>query len=275
IENRVIAQLGGGIIQSSQSPLGQINGVVADLTRELWELAEEVYGSYDPAQAEGSRLDQLGHIRLIQRNGRSDGQYRQILMNEGVLNFGTADFQRSLQGVPGVTFSHVSVEDTGDLSPRPFEDGVIAACVIGGDENQVAEVIRRFVVPGITTYGNVRVQTEIEGISRSVSILRPTEVAVSGTIRIKDSGRNGIVPSATTVKSTVVNGWAARRINGLAVTDYHIRSIIEAAHPAAEFVSWNGTREGTDSETQVSDVEIPFIEIASIAVDDLEVQIGS
>lgn len=47
---------------STDSPIGQLNGIFASKVRELWEVAEEVYASMDPRQATGRSLENLSAI---------------------------------------------------------------------------------------------------------------------------------------------------------------------------------------------------------------------
>jgi uncharacterized phage protein gp47/JayE len=53
---------------SSDQPLGQINGIVAEATAELWDLAEAVYKAFDPDQNSGDAQDAVcaitGTVRL-------------------------------------------------------------------------------------------------------------------------------------------------------------------------------------------------------------------
>ena len=42
IESSLITEFGPGVIQTPQSPLGQINGTFADIMAEMWELFEDV-----------------------------------------------------------------------------------------------------------------------------------------------------------------------------------------------------------------------------------------
>jgi hypothetical protein len=54
VEAFLITEFGTGLIQTSQSPMGQINGVFAEGASKFWELGEDIYQSLDPDQAEGS-----------------------------------------------------------------------------------------------------------------------------------------------------------------------------------------------------------------------------
>ena len=53
VQEGMIGVFGADVIQTSESPIGQLNGFHADMVAELWEIAQSVYQSYDPNQAEG------------------------------------------------------------------------------------------------------------------------------------------------------------------------------------------------------------------------------
>jgi hypothetical protein len=92
IETDMKTVFGNGVVLSPQSPLGQLNGLFSSLTAFAWELAEDAYQSYDPDQAEGIRLDQLGRIRLIARAlGEADDSYRDAITNSGIARVDLAD----------------------------------------------------------------------------------------------------------------------------------------------------------------------------------------
>lgn len=54
LEAAMRTQFGAGVIQTAVSPLGQLNGLVADLLAEVDERNLDLYQSYDPDQAEGT-----------------------------------------------------------------------------------------------------------------------------------------------------------------------------------------------------------------------------
>jgi hypothetical protein len=103
IEEKARGIFGSGVVQTAQSPLGQLNGMFAELVGTLWEAAENTYQSYDPDQAEGVRLEQLGRMRLLERiDGELDPAYRQAITNAGRarLDIAGRDLVQSLCGRP-------------------------------------------------------------------------------------------------------------------------------------------------------------------------------
>lgn len=261
IEARMVTEFGSGVIQTSQSPLGQINGLMADLVTELWEQAEDVYQSYDPEQAEGTRLDTLGNLRLITRNGASDDQYRRAITNIGQGRVDVQDLAYALRGIDGVTYAQVFVNQTGEVTPDGLEAGTVAVAVIGGDDQEIAEVLRRYVVPGVNTYGNIHVSTNIDGFCRALAIIRPLEVEVTLTVSVRrvTDVQNCPPASLEAIGARLKELWLAERVNGLDVSFYTVRSIIEREFANIEVVGIQASRDGLPADLQAV---IGFVEIA-------------
>jgi len=59
--------LGTSINLTPQSPDGQINGLLADMEADLWNLLEEVYNAFNPNAASGASLDNLVAVNGITR----------------------------------------------------------------------------------------------------------------------------------------------------------------------------------------------------------------
>lgn len=267
----MVSQFGPGVVQTAASPLGQWNGVAADLANQIWETAEDVYQSYDPDQAEGSRLDILGRIRLVNRStGESDADYRQAITNAGRARNDVQDLRRAVLGLAGVTYAQVFVNDTGTIDDDSLlPSGYIAVAVIGGDDAEIAAAMRAFIVPGISTFGNARVTTNIDGYCRTLSIIRPILVPVQLTVTIhRGVDQLGCpAPSTTAIK----NGAAANfltLVNGENVDLYRVRQAIEKQFANVEVVSFIGTRDALTGQLNVP-VNIGFIELATISVDDI------
>lgn len=266
IEEKNITEFGPDVIQTSQSPLGQINGLVADLVAELWEEAEGLYQSYDPSQADGVRLDMLGRLRLVSRNGKTDGQYRQVITNVGQGRIDLQDLAQALASIPGVTFARVFLNEGNDMDLGALPPGFVAVAVIGGDDALIANVLRRYIVPGVGTYGNTRVSTNINGFCRSMSIIRPVVVPVELTVvihRMSDQ-QNCPPPSVDAIAATLAGAWPLESSNGTDPSFYTVRTIIERAFSNVEVVSVTGKREETTYPTNVS-VPISFLEIATLS----------
>jgi len=179
IEQANIDIFGPGLIQTEQSPMGQLNGLRADLLATEWENLLDVYQSLDPDQAEGARLDMLARLRLISRfAGESDESLRHAITNAGTPNTRDADFYRAVLNVDGVTWAKIYSNDTGAVDGDGLPAHSVAVVALGGDDSEIATVARQFIIPGITAYGNTQVSTTIEGFCRSIGITRPTPVPI-------------------------------------------------------------------------------------------------
>jgi hypothetical protein len=267
LEAAMITQFGPGVIQTPQSPLGQLNGLTADLVAEIEERNLDIYQSYDPDQSEGSRLDILARIRLINRGGMSDQDLRRALTNEGEGRIDIQDISRAVAGIDGVTYSRVLINDTGEFKPDGVSGGIVSLAVIGGEDQDIASVLRQYVVPGVDTFGNTQVSTEVDGFCRSVSIIRPVDVEVDLTVKVRriNDGRGCPPPSLFSLASFLANAWLISRDNGTDVSFYSIRSLIEAEYGNVEVTSINASRDGI-AQPDNQPAEISLFEIATLAV---------
>ena len=266
LESAMVTEFGPGIIQTPQSPLGQLNGLMADLIAEVDERNLELYQSVDPDQAEGNRLDILGRLRLISRNLESDEGLRKSITNEGQSRVDIQDLSRAIKSISGVTYSQVFVNETGEVTNYGLDRGSVAVAVIGGDDEEIAKTMRKYIVPGINTYGNTHVTSNVDGYCRSSSIIRPVVVPVTITINLKTTpDKFGCPPpSPTAIKSHVVDEWNKTRINGLDPTFFTVRSIIEGKFSNVEVINIVGERDDTEYPSN-SPVPIGFIEIAELS----------
>lgn len=276
IEAALITEFGPDVIQTSQSPLGQINGLMADLIAQLWELAEDAYQSYDPDQAEGIRLDTLARIRLLLRaGGESDESLRQAITNQGRARIDVQDVVRGIKGIEGVTYAEMFINETNQFDPDTLlQPGQVAVAVIGGDDEEIAKALRAYTVPGVSFYGNTYVTSEIDGRCRTVAIVRPIEIPVtlSITVRMNRDFRDCPPPAVLAVRDALVEDFLGDRLlrNGDDVTFFRIRSAIESRWPNVEVVSFTGSRDGID-QSMNEPVRIAFIEIARVSADNVTV----
>lgn len=262
LEAALITEFGPGAIQTPQSPFGQLNGLFADLAAEVHETLEDVYQSYDPDQAEGLRLDMLGRLRLLSRNGRDDAAYRKAITNAGVPRVDLADVLGAVESIAGVTFVAVYSNETDAIDGNGLPPGSVAVAVIGGDDAEVAATIRQYIVPGVITFGNTRIDTIVDGFCRSVSVVRPIEVPVTLDVMVRlGKDANGCPPPSTTsIASGLVADWAVTNANGKGVNAFNVRSLIEARYPAVEVVSITAERDGLSGPS----ADIAFIEISAL-----------
>jgi hypothetical protein len=271
IEAGLVTEFGPGLVQTSQSPMGQINGIFAEAMTKAWELAEDAYQSLDPDQAEGVRLDILGRIRRISRApGQSDDSFRRAITNIGQARIDLQDVSRAIAAIDGVTYYNVWTRDDTDEIPTPAN---LCLAVTGGSDDAIAAAIRAYIVPGMTLYGNATVESVIEGYCRSFRILRPIDVPVTLTVTVR-TFRDGLgcpPPSSIAIKAAVLN--SAYFLNGEDVTFYAIRQIIESSFSNVEVIEINGERDGI-GEGSNQPISIGFIERASISSANLTVVVA-
>lgn len=259
---------GDGVIQTPESPLGQLNGMCASLASTLWEISEATYQSYDPDQAEGIRLEQLARIRLLERMGAEvDDDFRAAITNAGRARIDLADIARSVGGVDGASYVRIfenksSATDTDGIPPHS-----LAVAVIGGDDLAVANAIRPYVVPGINAYGNTRVDTTVDGYCRTLTFVRPVAIPLGLQLTVVSRPDRLGCPAASNeaialAAATALTG-ATRPVNGQDITLHLVRTAVSAVYPNVEVVSAtayvlpNGTLKPLP-------VAIPFLSIAEI-----------
>ncbi|MBX4889762.1 hypothetical protein [Rhizobium bangladeshense] len=274
IEQSNIAVFGPGVIQTAQSPLGQLNGLRADLLAAAWEMFEDVYQSYDPDQAEGTRLDILARLRLITRaTDEDDTSLRQAITNLGVPNTRDADFYRAVINIDGVTWAKIYSNDTGSTDANGLAAHSVSVVAIGGDDVEIALVARQYVVPGISTFGNTMVSTEVEGFCRSMQIMRPDDVPVFLNVTVSKTNDSAGCPppSNAAIAQTLLAGLtgATRPANGQDITLHMIRTIISCVYPNVEVTAATGNRVGSGAAAMP--IVIGFDEIATITLDKIAI----
>lgn len=275
IEAALITEFGPGVIQTSQSPLGQINGLMADALSAVWELDEDLYQSLDPDQAEGIRLDILGRVRQIRRAAdETDASFRMAITNTGQARVDLQDIDRAVTALDGVTYSHVWVNDTGELDANLMPAGSICIAVTGGDDDEIAETIRTYVTPGVTLYGSTTIESLVDGYCRSFRILRPTEVPVTLNVTVRTFRDNlGCPPpSIAAIETALLEGLYL--LNGDDITPYRIRAVIENAFSTVQVIAINGSRDGIE-QLDNTDVVVGFIERASLSAENVTVTLES
>lgn len=274
LEQANTAVFGPGLIQTSQSPMGQLNGLRADAITEAWEIGEEAYQSRDPEQAEGINLDILARLRLISRVlGETDESLRQAITNSGVANTRDADFYRAILNVDGVTWAKIYSNDTGSTDANGIGAHSVSVAALGGDDQEVATVARQYIVPGISSYGNTMVSTEIDGFCRSISIMRPAETPIKLAITVsKQNGADGCPPpSNAAIAQTLYSGLtgANRPANGQDITLHLIRTIISCVFPNVEVTAGQGAFVA-DALDDLP-LSIAFNQIVTISLDNITV----
>lgn len=270
LEAAMTTEFGPGVIQTPQSPLGQLNGLMADLIAELWELAEDVYQSYDPDQAEGSRLDILGRLRLVRRAGdESDSTLRGLITNQSTARINLADLLRAVKNIDGVTYSQVFVNETSENDQNGMPRNTVAVAALGGADDEIADAITQYLIPGISTFGNTEINTFEDGFCRSLRLIRPVQIPTDLVVGIRFSpDRLGCpAPSPAAVEANLLAYLTSpdhRPRNGQDITAYFVRSYLESQFPnTVEVVYVSGFKNGVEV-IEGTGVPFEFLEIADV-----------
>jgi hypothetical protein len=268
IEENAKQVFGENVIQSPESPLGQLNRLCASLGTTLWETAEDTYQSYDPDQAEGVRLEQLGRIRLLERmDGEGDADYRAAITNQGRARIDIADLSRAASQVEGVSFAKVFINPKDETDADGIPGHAVAVAVIGGDDDAVARAIRPYIVPGIDAYGNARADIDVDGYCRTIYFVRPTPIRLGLQLqaRVKADRLGCPPPSAVAIGLTVSNALTGqtRPVNGQDIDLHLIRTAVTAAYPNVEIIGGTYTLL-PDGDLMPLPALIPFLSIAEI-----------
>lgn len=271
VEELMRNEFGADVIQTAATPLGQINGIFSGMAAIAEERNEALYQSRDPDQAEGVNLDILARLRpRLFRGNLTDAQLRQAITNFGEARVNLRDISHAIQSVDGVTYSHVFVNETGETKEYKWERSTIVIAVIGGDDEEIANLLWNYVTPGISTYGNHQVFANIEGFCRLFSVIRPIEIKPELVIHVRvfNDSSGCPPPDAVSIRDAFVSAWQATRLNGKDLTDYTVRSIIESTFDSVEYLFLEGSR---DMGPISSFVDIGFIEIATLEPDNVQV----
>jgi len=211
LQDAMVALFGPGVIQTAQSPLGQLNGLFSDLTGETLEVVEDTYQSFDVDQAEGPRLDMLAKLRRLTRHAEeSDVDFRVRITNQGQADIKlTANLNR-LRAVPGVTWASAHENYTSETDDLDAPAHSVAYAVVGGDDDDVAEMVYQLSVPGVELHGNTEISVTIEGFCRRVKFIRPDDVPIRVEIDVKHipDSCNCAPPSISTITDFVIAAFA-------------------------------------------------------------------
>lgn len=212
IETAMVGVFGAGVRQDAQSPLGQLNGLFADLSADFWEVIEDAYQSFDVDQAEEVRLDMLAKLRrLVRPDGETDGAFRLRITNHGQADVSTLQAINRLKAIDGVTWAAVRINDSDEEDALGQPAHSVAYAVVGGDDEEVATEVYNATVPGIYLFGNTNVEIVSGGFCQVSRFIRPTDVRVRAEIDVRYLGDacNCAPPTVGTVAQAVATFFAS------------------------------------------------------------------
>jgi len=243
----------------------------------LWEVAESVYQSYDPDQAEGVRLEQLARLRLLERgDGELDEALRAAITNAGRARIDLADLYRAIRNVTGVTWAHVFVNDTATVDASGISPNSVSVAVLGGSDSKVAAQIRTFVVPGVGTYGNIQASTVIEGFCRSVAFVRPVVRDVTLALTVQTSPGVGGCPAPTTIAmgQAIAEGLSgdSRPVNGADIDLHMLQMALSCRFPNVRITAAQASFR--PAAVAALPLAVGFFEIAAISADNITITVA-
>lgn len=289
IETDLFDTFGQQLIQTSESPMGQINGIFAASVNDLWELGEEIYQSLDPDQAEGSRLESLARLRLLSRNGLSDIDLRTEINNEGITKFDVKDVEQSLLSVSD--YARVVLNDTGTFSNIQsyiFQNsseslevplGNVLVAVTENDNHShsdVANVLLQTLPIGSQTSGATLIETNsAASVAQSfrVFFVENVDTELELNLRLDNSSGDAFIPDAQQIINGFAQRWQEDRRNGKNVTFYNLRSVIECVYPNLEVVSFRANRFNEPTGTLNDPFEVGFSQFATIPAANVTINI--
>ena len=277
--------LGPATIQTSESPLGQINGVFSEAVNDAWELGESIYQSFDPDQATGTRLESIAKLRLLQRNGQDDTDLRQRINNEGVNKFDVRDIQQALEDLGSIDYVKVFLNDEGDLNEiKPFGNlpqtidsdlGDVVIVLSNNINSQVANLLLEYLPIGGNTAGPITIQTDSSAeVSQEFDVFSLNFIEIeelSLNLRLDNGTFEAFRPDAQQIINGFSTEWFENRLNGHDVNYYNLRRVIECIYPNIELVSFQ-IKQINQNQLQLNEaLEIGFAEIAIINPESIQV----
>lgn len=186
LEAAMIAEFGPDVVQTAQSPLGQLNGLMTEAIALTWEIAENTYQSFDIDQAEQLRLNTTAKLRRLERlPGETDGAFRLRISNEAQADIKlVANIQR-LSALDGVTWVSARENATSEVSALGMPPHSVAYAVLGGDDGEVGYAVYQLSVPGVEMVGNYLVNIVADDYCQQALYIRPEIVPVRVAIDVK------------------------------------------------------------------------------------------
>jgi hypothetical protein len=227
LQAKMIEVFGPGVIQTPQSPLGQIIGVVADVSNEGWENALDTYQSFDVDAALQTRLDTTGQFqRMTRLPGESDEAFRSRISNTFRADIKLSKRINDIAAIDGVSFAWIIENSGNEENSYGMPPHSVAHAVIGGDDEDVAAVIYENAIGGIGLFGDYPVSIEADGFCRTVLFIRPIEVPIRVELDVRHiaDACQCAPPSIGTITQFVIDAFAGEcgYKNGDTVTEDRI-----------------------------------------------------
>lgn len=229
IEAATVERFGADVVQDAESPMGEINGIFADVISDIWQEIEATYQSFDLDGAEGPRLDIIGKFQRLPRlSGELDGAYRLRISNDDKANIKLAHRLNLLRSVDGVTFAWIIENSTDVENEHGMPPHSVSYAVTGGDDEDVAALIYENAIGGVGLYGDYFAEVNVDGFCRTITFIRPVEVPVRVELDVRHipDGCQCAPPSVSTITQFVIDAFAGEcgYKNGDTVTSDRVAS---------------------------------------------------
>lgn len=211
LQAKMIEVFGPGVIQTPQSPLGQLIGMVTDVSNEGWENALDTYQSFDVDAAVATRLDTTAQYqRMTRLPGESDEAFRSRISNTFRADIKLSKRNSDLASIDGVTFAWIIENSSHEVNSYGMPPHSVAHAVIGGDDEDVAKVIYENAIGGIGLFGDYPVSIEADGFCRTVLFIRPIEVPIRVELDVRHiaDACQCAPPSVGTITQFVIDAFA-------------------------------------------------------------------
>ena len=156
---------------SPSSPDGQLIDLFCYAYSDVAEAIQATFAELDVASAEGTFLDNIGRIMGIDREGRDDDAYRDVLLNAKQNGLATYDNMLSyLKGALGSGITLIANDNAVE------EDGIPghSVCInvsesVSKTDDEIAQAIWHCKPAGIATFGaELGIATDAAGLSHKV-----------------------------------------------------------------------------------------------------------
>ncbi|MDT9702267.1 hypothetical protein, partial [Streptomyces sp. P17] len=103
-------------------------------------------------------------------------------------------------------YAQVFANEEGLDNEYGMPPNTVTAGVLGGDEDEIADVVNDYVAPGVTMYGNTIINIDIDGYCRAIKFVRPVEIEISMRVFVKlDATNRGCpAPSPSAIASALL-----------------------------------------------------------------------
>jgi uncharacterized phage protein gp47/JayE len=208
IEAAQKAAFGATFDVTAQSPAGQINGIFAAHLRELWEVAQAIYLSWDPDQNTGETQTAIAALTgTVRRAATKSTVTATVNLNAGVTL--SAGAVASVTGSPDSRF--VTLADATNSGGSPADVSVAMEAETAGAVIANAGTLTEIETPvtgwnSITNAADATIGSEIEA-DEELRIRRETELRRAGAAAV-DAIRADVLDVDTVVNCTVFENTA-------------------------------------------------------------------